>query len=423
MKNDRVTRLGAALLGSLLLVATAHFARSAFPEVAYIDYRFVAPAVGALSIGMAVMPEALARRFQTVSVFVIFVLFRALPWRGWVSVVALALPALVSLVIWRFPMRTRGSRVAFIIATTALLPFLQLGLTTLGVAKMAAWMVSRDIVLWTVVGEFIGRQTQRASLADIQRALFSNFYFNAAPLPIEDTQKLEISPRTILTGAAWVSGGLALRTAAERFVTAWPNPIGAFAHGRILIGLFESFIAVVFFTVIVGWRTFINSGIARMIGMPIRAPMDEPWRARNFLDYWRRMNVHNYKMLNEVYFKTFVPMRGRWLPIGVFFVFCLSGAEHMWRVGYDVGMTVRWVLDGFISAMTAAWQQAGAKKRAQAYIKTRESARTRTSNRARQLALGVGGFVWVFAAHGVLLQLSWATDELLARGGILFGPG
>ncbi len=115
---------------------------------------------------------------------------------------------------------------------------------------------------------------------------------------------------------------------------------------------------------------FMDAGTLRLLGVPVAAPVLEPWKSRDMLDYWRRANVWRYRMLVEGYQRLFLPLAGPWMPLGVFVVFLVSGLHHASAVVLDFFPGLRWTLEGVLCSANAWWNQWKQRRDVRRYVAT-----------------------------------------------------
>jgi hypothetical protein len=141
----------------------------------------------------------------------------------------------------------------------------------------------------------------------------------------------------------------------------------------------------------------VDAGALAMLGLPLRAPVDAPWRSRDFLDYWRRANTYRYRLLVDGFFRPFFPARGAGFAVGVVAVFLVSGLHHAVTATW-VGLTaVRWAAEGVLAAGNALWNERVARSQVGAWLTSGAKPRRRN--------VAVATLV-VLVAHGLLLPLA-----------------
>ncbi|MFZ5478933.1 MAG: hypothetical protein ACOZNI_19330 [Myxococcota bacterium] len=244
------------------------------------------------------------------------------------------------------------------------------------------------------------------TLADLTRYVFTAQVAATNPVPLDDVRRVDRSADTVLRGGALAAVGLLLVVASEA-----AGPWGPWRRlERLDLASAVVHSAAYWADALAGVAgvLLLDAGTLRMLGIPVRAPIDEPWKARDFLDYWKRANTWRYKMLSDVYFRPWFPSRGWGMAVGIFVVFVISGMHHTALAVFPTFVLLRWVLDGAVSAATAAWRQHRARSGVAAWIEGRPR------SRVPAWVPAVGMPFLVIVAHGFLMQLS-RPDEPARR--------
>lgn len=400
-----VLRAAAALVGIVVLGAVA-----SVPSTS-VEVEAFGKALEVLAIGVgavALAPAATVGAVQMAAMAAFWVCARMVWWEGPQSAFPLlGAPLLAVVAALVVPVqRPRVRKAAIVLATASLLPLFWLELPHEEFALGA-------VLQFLVLSESFGRAGARPRVRDALRYFSTGYLAPATPVPVEDMKVLDREPLSIVRGASWVAGALLLLAAyatlrdAELF-RPWHEatqgrPVSAAAHGLAYWGMRFARIAGVF---------FLDAGVLRMLGMPVRLPLDEPWKATNYLDYWKRANVYRYKMLSEVYFRNFFPTTGKWVPAGMFAVFLISGLHHAAIATWSGFVFLRWTVDGAISAATAWWRQRRARAGVKAFVAGQKKAPPPAHARWTKPAVALALALTVLVSHGFLMELSRPDQEL-----------
>ncbi len=353
-------------------------------------------------LALALVPEAWVRPVQLGALACIFVTIRLAQWQGPVSWLLFAGPVVVVVLATAIPVeRTAWRRGLILLATAAAFPLTQMRVEH-------EEHVLGPLLQLVVLSEGFARSGGRGLAAAARYALSSNAA-PVTPVPPEDVAAIDRSPGSVIRGSGWAAMGYLL-TASHRALRDQLDlqPWLRLREGHLLLAAGEGLAFWILCFAAVAGVFFLDAGTLRMVGIPARAPIDEPWKARNFLDYWKRANVYRYRMLSEVYFRNFLPARGPWFPFSVLAVFLISGMFHATLTRWPNFAMARWVIDGVASAATAVYLQWRARASVKAWIRhggKPEAARPL----GRRILGGIAAAASVFAIlsiHGFLMQLS-----------------
>lgn len=400
-----VLRLAAAVV-AVGVVAAASLVPSASAEVRALRGALEVVGLGVGAVALA--PAASVGAVQVAAMAAVWVVARMAWWEGPLSAVALfGAPLLAAGAALLLPIeRPRVRKAAIVVATAALVPLFWVELPN-------EEHILGAVFQFLVFSEFFGRAGTRPRAADALRYFATGYAAPATPVPVEDVHARDREPAGVLRGASWAGAGLLLLAAYATLGEAallhpWHEalagrPVTAAAHGLGYWGWRFLRIAGVF---------LVDAGFLRMLGMPVRMPFDEPWKATNFLDYWKRANVYRYKMFSDVYFRNFFPTTGKWVPLGMFAVFLVSGLHHAAIATWSGFVFLRWALDGGIAGATAWWRQRRARAGVAAFVAGRKKAPPPAHARWTRPALAVALSLSVLISHGFLMELSRPDREI-----------
>ncbi len=367
--------------------------------------------LGALAVHLA--PQRWRRPLQTLAILAVFVQVR--------------------LLLWRSPLRSWGLLAAPLAAAAAArwLPVdrlawrrgLLLGTVAATAALLAPGWAHREYLLsavlqFAVLVDVLGRTGAPRRLPDCLRVMCATNNAPVTPVPPEDALRSAWGTGPILKGAAWagmalVLLGLAVPLRGHPFLHPWAT----LAEGDVGLSAVQALAYWARQIAAVAGVMFLDAGVLWMLGVPVRAPVVAPWLATDFVAYWRRANVYRYKMLAEAYYRTLLPARGPWMPVGVVAVFFLSGLQHAVLSGRRPAFSfLRWGLDGLVTAATAAWRQASQRRRIRDFIAGRPRP---AAPRWRRVGGAVLAAAAVIVAHGYLMALSRPDRATRALFGFL----
>jgi hypothetical protein len=244
----------------------------------------------------------------------------------------------------------------------------------------------------------LGRGHDRA--LRIARGFLAPAATQSTPIPLDGLDAVDRDPRSLLRGGAWIAIALASRAISTALAdTGKVRPLVALAGGDLAGAVAEGFVAWTAMITAVASLLFLDAGALRLLGFPVSPPMDKPWLARDLLDYWRRANTWRYRVLVDGVQRLFLPLHGRWMPLGVLAVFLVSGVHHAAAVRFPGMAMLRWEIEGMLCAANAWWRQRLARGRVRAW--------TETGARPRPRAwVGVAATLGVILLHGFLANLS-----------------
>ncbi len=391
--------LAVALAGcgalAALPISAGYFAWAGF----FRGYFWFALVAAAGSLAVQQSPPELVERVQLGALAATLLAARFLA-TGFAAFGYLALLAALALAIRALPLERRGVRLLTIGALTASFALLHrapplLILPAMGLLQQA---------LLAVDGL---REPARRTLARCFRALLLP-QWQPTPVPIEDLEQRDLGQRNFASGALWLFAGPALYQlcsfAIER--NALPDPVGDWLAGRVLLAsghalVYGAFLLLFVFSVLVA-----DGATARLLGFGVRLPMREPWKATNFMEYWRRANTWIHHFMTTVYFRNLFPPRGRIFPVGVLAVFLITAwiKSSISGSGFDPGSYVRWAIDGALVAATGWVLQRQTRSRVKRYVAGQGAPR-------RRWPAVVAATLAVFLLHGTLVEFSWPLDH------------
>lgn len=218
---------------------------------------------------------------------------------------------------------------------------------------------------------FLGAMTTGLRLGEGLRYGLACSMLPTISVPPGEALRVDRSPRSVLVGGGMLVGGLGLLTGLSPF--AWipsSDPWFALWSGQPW-RVPDLAIAVTLhhWPPVLG-RLVAVAGLLRLFGVAVSSPVDAPWRATNFLEWWRRTHTWRSRLFREGFF-----LQLGWTgPAAVFLVFLLSGLQHV-ASGQGIEDLLRWTVDGAVSAGTFVVLQRRAARRARAWVERREVVR------------------------------------------------
>jgi hypothetical protein len=402
-------RAGAALLAAFALYVTlgfllerrlvVHFAFRALGATIWV--------VAASCLLVAVAPRKWLREVQTLAVMAVF----GGLWWATMAIIsrsrALATPplhpALVTLMpivlatlMWRLPLHDpRWRRNVILVAALGFLPcfFLQ-------------WQTQAYYLIQFTYGcAVLGRRPSR-TWQDCARSSYAFIPAGYDPAVMVRTER---RPQVILSGLAWLGLALAAHAGAvfvrARFGLA--APVAALLAGSPVFVLHALATWIHWLAWMLVPVFFTGAGLARLLGFPLASPIDNPWFATNFLEYWKRGNTYRYQYVRETFLReTLAPIRNRSMPLAIVIVIAIAGFQHPpTRTDGWHWIMLRWLLEAALTAGTWIWLQRRAERRVGAYVRG-EGARP-PRPRWLALVLTVVSIVVVLSLKGLGQDISY----------------
>lgn len=213
---------------------------------------------------------------------------------------------------------------------------------------------------------FVAAMTDGLGPRDALRYTLAGLVAPRMAVPPPDVLRVDRTPPTLLRGSAWLLLGLTLsrlplaRRLAER------DPWGALLDGDVLMGLNEAVRVTGLELLLVAARLLVLAGTLRLLGMPIRAPVDAPWRATDLLDWWRR--THAWRSV--VFRAAFLQHLGGSGPLAIFGVFLVSGMQHAIGEPQAWGHVAVWAALGALAAANLAALRVITRRRVARWMET-----------------------------------------------------
>ncbi|HMV66157.1 MAG TPA: hypothetical protein PKA64_04860, partial [Myxococcota bacterium] len=177
-------------------------------------------------------------------------------------------------------------------------------------------------------------------------------------------------------------------------------PWGLLLDGDVTGGLVDAVRMCALSFLPVAARLLVLAATLRLIGIPIRAPVDAPWRATDLLDWWRR--THSWR---SVVFRTAFLQHLGWAgPAATFGVFLLSGLQHAGAEADPWPHVAVWATLGVLAAINVAWIRVLSKRRVARWMAT--GVRPEPGRLARLVSL-----LAVMLVQGLALGLMPALDR------------
>lgn len=357
--------------------------------------RFVAllPTLAVLSMAVALAPARWVAPVQAMALSASFLAWHLSAIPSGEGLPDLAVTGAAFLVAVAMPGTLGGRRALVALATVAML-----GMLTFHRAWEHAAL--GPLLQLVMIAGHADLGVGRARAARIAQGFLAPAATHSTPVPLDGLAAVDRDPRSLLRGGAWIAGALAARAVATTLAeSGHARPVVALAGGDLAEAGLEALVAWTAMITGVASLLFLDAGILRLFGFAMPAPMDQPWRSRDLLDYWRRANTWRYRMLVEGVQRLFLPLHGRWMPLGVLAVFLLSGVHHAAAVRLPGFAMFRWEVEGALCAANAWWRQRLARSRVRAWVTS--GARPR-----RAAWTGAAAALAVILVHGFLANLS-----------------
>ena len=405
-------RAGAALLavGTLYVMLgfaleqrlVVHFAFKALSRSIWV--------VAASTLCVAVAPRRWLREVQTLAVMAVF----GCLWWAAMSIISrppahrvsgapllhpvllTLMPIVLSTLMWKLPIHTpRWRRNVILVATLGFLP-----------CHIFQWQApAYYLVQFTFGCAVVGRRPSR-TWQDCARSSYAFIPAGYDPAVMIRTER---RPQVILSGLAWL--GLALAAhAVALFVRArfgLPTPVATLLDGSPVfvlhaLGTWAYWLAWMLIPVF-----FTGAGLARLLGFPLRSPIDNPWFATNFLEYWKRGDTYRYHYVRETYLREALsPLRNRSMSLAIVAVIVIAGLQHPpTRTDGWHWIMLRWLLEAVFTAGTWIWLQRRAEQRVSAYVREEEPPPPRA--RWLELVLTIVSIIVVLSLKGLGQDLSY----------------
>ncbi len=384
-----IERASIVLAGVAVATLTGTLAHAAITtEAPRLDlFLGLAPSLAVVALAVNVLPERWFARGQLAGMIVLWLGWRLAQWptgEGLVSVLA----TLGALGLAFLPDRLGWRRLQVLLATGAI------GALFLVKSDWERPLVGAALQLVAVAGS----RARPTGLADRARCFFATNVTQSTPIPYDEAQKSDRSLDTLYRGALWLALAAPAHVLGRAIVDSpWSEPILSLDRGQYLLATGEALWLWLGVMLDVAGIIFLDAGALRLLGVKVEAPVLEPWKSRDMLDYWRRANTWRYRMMVEGYQRLFMPVSGPLMPVGVFVVFLVSGVHHASTVVLDFFPFLRWTIEGLLCALNAAWNQWKQGRDVRGYLATG----------ARPLRRGLAGAaVLVILAHGLLQNVS-----------------
>lgn len=373
-----IRRVGAAAAGLALVALLLHLAPATRPGAHQLAaLRDALPYVSAAVVLVQLLPERAQPFLLALAAGSIQLAWggpTALAWRAG-AVVAVAILAAV------LPLHDTRVRRATILGGVLAWPLIV-------VADLPSQLVGPSVQL-----VFVAAMTDGLPLRQGLRHGLACSMLPTISVPPAESLRVDRTPRGVLLGAARGVIGLATPTRWSPF--SWiptSDPWFALWSGQVW-RVPDLAIAVT----LANWppvlgRLLAVAGMLRLLGVPMTAPVDAPWLASDFLEWWRRTHTWRSRLFREAFF-----LRLGWTgPTTVLLVFLLSGLQHV-AAGNPIDDMLRWTLDGAISAATFVVLRRRAASRARLWVEKRE--RRRVSPWIGRVLVLIGqGLLWALVA-------------------------
>lgn len=369
----------------------------------------VFPVVAAGIAATSLLPERTLFRSQSVVILTNWIAWRALTDEPR-TILALCITALISIVVLSHPAsRTvRGRQGVVVVASLVMVGLLA-----------GEWKWERPVVgllLQSIfiagVGELGGNRKEA-----LIRSFLSANASRSTPMPAADLQRIDRTITNLISGAGWALSALLVYAAGTWIQRSeWVDPLRSAGAGMWAESTAQ---ALVLWAAVMGevmGTLLLDGGVLRMMGVAVGSPIDQPWLAKDFLDYWRRANTWRYRLMVDGYQRLFMPMGGRWMPLGIVAVFAMSGLHHAAHARQPFFPMLRWMIEGIVCAVTAWWRQ---RVRQRAIGQWASQGTVRTVHPAWAV---LAAFL-VIVSHGFLMDITRGgrPTEALIRGWLGLG--
>lgn len=328
-------------------------------EWAILQFRYSLAAVIIGRLAMDFLPEEWGTKIQTFTILISFVLFR-IDFDHWgLSVLSVLFPALFVCLLCLLPFNKKSWRTPTVILSTLSFPILVFFvLIPLKSTYFFNFSIIGSAMSFLLIACSLNQFGEQKPKGAIIRAMFTNFV-SRGPIPLENCLKLHKEKEVKLKGLLWLLLGIFIFFVVSRlpmdetdmflFVTKNFNLDNS---GKIIGASFLSW--VIFFGKAAS-TMFMDCGLLLVLGISVHSPINKPWLATNYAEYWQRANTFRYEFLKRVYLPYVARFRGVWVYIGIVGIFMISSVHHYFFHHLTPYPFLRWFIEGVVTAGTIWW--------------------------------------------------------------------